>query len=264
MNKENLGYYKVIKTGKLIEIYQSQIPFISCDDKNIDIEPGQIPLKLFPVEKIKRVRDLEYRIRSAYRARNKIRRLVQTNFTKKAKFITLTFKNNESLNINSPEETYLVLRSFLAKLKRVFGNFKFLYVLEFQKRGAVHYHMICDIPYVENSDLAELWGYGFVRINQIDRSDRVGIYISKYLTKDLYLDQNVKYKKFGYSRNLTKPTIFYGIYAQRLLHHFFENKIKPSYSGVYDSLYNGQIRFYEFNLYREGVTKNESLYNRDT
>ncbi|WP_452176556.1 rolling circle replication-associated protein, partial [Kordiimonas lipolytica] len=40
---------------------------------------------------------------------------------------------------------------------------KYSCVVEFQKRGAVHYHLLAyNLPFIENSKLAEIWGHGFV------------------------------------------------------------------------------------------------------
>lgn len=144
------------------------------------------------------------------RQRN-IRSLINTNFdVKHSKFVTLTFNNKNDIDIRNPLETNKKLSRFLDRLKRRFDDLKYLWVIEFQDtkgRGAVHYHMICNIPYVKSKELEELWGHGFVKINSIDKVDNIGVYVTSYMTQDMD-DERLHCKRaYGYSNNLIKPTI---------------------------------------------------------
>ena len=57
---------------------------------------------------------------------------------------------------------------------------KYLAVIEFQERGAVHYHVLSDIPYIPQKELQDIWGHGFVYINAVKHVDNIGAYIVKY------------------------------------------------------------------------------------
>lgn len=74
---------------------------------------------------------------------------------------------------------------FVKRLKRYVGfSPQYVAVPEFQKRGAVHYHLLLNCPYIPADELARLWGQGFVKVNAIDNVDNLGAYVTKYMTKD--------------------------------------------------------------------------------
>ena len=75
------------------------------------------------------------------RARNNIIRLANSN-PDLTTFITLTYKENmQDLSKSKKHLNY-----FFKKLTKDYKNFKYLYVLEYQERGAIHYHMLCNLP----------------------------------------------------------------------------------------------------------------------
>lgn len=253
---QNLNY-KLVKTGKILEFYIAQKNFTKTDDEkllsnvhkyiihaNSDIEPKQLPKEYETTD-----RSEEYRHRSAYRAQNNIRRLVQTNFSSQSRFITLTFNNYQDFDIFDPKVTYQVLKLFLRRLEYKYPGFKYLVVHEFQKRGAVHYHMICDIPYIPAKMLENLWGHGFVKVNKISNPAKVGVYISKYLTKDAYLNKFDRVRKYSYSGNLKTPTTIYGTKAKLLLQKLIS--YTPQFSCQYPTEWHGIITYHEYNFYSQ-------------
>jgi hypothetical protein len=78
------------------------------------------------------------------------------------------------------------LRAWL--LKR-YGRFEFLCVLEVQKSGRPHLHvLISGIPYVPQSDLYEIWqkyGGGYVWIKSINSNVNALWYVLKYVNKTI-------------------------------------------------------------------------------
>ena len=135
------------------------------------------------------------------RRRDKIRRLACTNFNNKYdKFLTLTFAENKT-NI---EECNLLFKNFIKRLKYKYNLLclKYLAVIEFQERGAVHYHVLLNIPYIPHKELQELWGNGFVFVNAISHVDNLGAYILKYMTKDNNDTRLMGKKVYLTSRNL--------------------------------------------------------------
>ena len=113
---------------------------------------------------------MENRRGNMQKARNRLRRLITANFDEHSKFITLTFKENLT-DVKKANYEYM---KFIQRLRYRYGDFKYIAVIEFQKRGAVHYHMISNLPYIDNSKLCEIWGQGFVKINDIRHVDNVG------------------------------------------------------------------------------------------
>lgn len=111
------------------------------------------------------------------RKRGEIRRLL-----KKYKFqrlLTLTFKDN----ITDVSLADRLFDRFIARVKRRYPEFSYVGVREFQKRGAVHYHLLIGM-YIPQRELAELWGHGFVSVNFLKLKSAIN-YVSKYLAKSV-------------------------------------------------------------------------------
>ena len=153
------------------------------------------------------------------RARNKIIRLISCNEDMQT-FITLTYRDNMQDLSTSKEHLHLTLM----KLSKTFNDFKYLYVLEFQDRGAIHYHMLCNIElYFETAKHNQLkpkcqkdfenyfreafWQHGFCDVRNLksEGNTNIALYVSCYLVEDLMRLDLKGAKCYGYSRNLKKP-----------------------------------------------------------
>lgn len=189
------GLKKYIITGRIVEIYEYN-SYISGKGGYTGIKKGE--------------GNIENKLRNYsntnQRRRDNIRRLACCNFNNKYdKFLTLTFADNKT-NI---QECNIKFKAFIRKLKIKYNKkLKYLAVIEFQKRGAVHYHCLLNIPYITQNVLQELWGNGFVYINAINHVDNIGAYILKYITKDNNDLRLMGQKAYLTSRNLIKPCEF--------------------------------------------------------
>lgn len=116
------------------------------------------------------------------RARKDLRRIINCNIQKYSKFLTLTFKDNvQDLDYANNE-----FKNFIKRLNYHYGiKIKYTAVIEFQKRGAIHYHCILYnlVQKINVQELQEIWKHGFIKINSIDNVDNVGAYVCKYMTK---------------------------------------------------------------------------------
>jgi hypothetical protein len=76
-----------------------------------------------------------------------------------------------------------------ALLPKRYGRFEFLCVLEVQKSGRPHLHvLISGIPYIAHSDLSEIWqkyGGGYVWIKSIHSNVNALWYVLKYVNKTI-------------------------------------------------------------------------------
>lgn len=141
-----------------------------------------------------------------HRARQEIRRTVAANCGGwrdargrpfRPKFLTLTFAENiKDLSVANNEFKLFILRLgnkvYDRKNRRCL---KYLVIPEFQKRGAVHYHVIFfNLPYIPWETIRACWSHGDITINAIDEVDNIGAYVSKYLSKDL-CDERLKGRK---------------------------------------------------------------------
>lgn len=162
-----------------------------------------------------------------------------------AKFITLTFaENQQDIAVANHR-----LDLFLKKMRRQYGRFRYLWVMEFQRRGAIHYHMLADISeYIPWQWLQEAWKDGDARIEAIDHVDNVGAYVAKYMARldDRRLDGK---KAFGHSRGMKKPEIITGREAEKIA-RYLEERQTPVHAATYTGEYVGEVQQLSYNLKR--------------
>lgn len=169
--------------------------------------------------------DSSIRVDSLTRSRNLIIDYASNNCDDWVSFITLTFKENIK-DLDYANKEFNKWRTAMSRAcKRDGFDFKYLGVPEFQKRGAVHYHLLtnlqCGSKYLEfqkgiddGTKMYDVkyWKHGFSSgfdvIKDTDDKFNVALYILKYLYKDL--DERL----FGHTRvlksnNLEKPNEYY-------------------------------------------------------
>jgi len=103
-------------------------------------------------------------------------------------FITLTYLSEE---INC-ETSKSHLRAFIKRLQRLFprSNMSFVWRMEFQERGAIHYHILAfGLPFTPKEVIQRMWGEiiseicPFTRIEMIYSAKKIMNYVSKYVAK---------------------------------------------------------------------------------
>jgi len=198
------------------------------------------------------------------RARNTLRRLINANtgkWNEREKFFTLTFKEN----VTDHEKANAEFRSFIKRLNyKIFkkhSGLKYVCVVERQERGALHYHIVLfNMPFVHVNELSEIWGHGFVRINEIKDVDNLGVYVVKYIEKTMYEMQEkksakVKDKKLYFaSRGLCKPVeISDGTEKgkEEILNIAAKTKGHEVFRKTYESEYYETFEVIQYNLARE-------------
>lgn len=200
----------------------------------------------------------ERRLQTVRDARNKSRRLALMNFSADDKFITLTYK----LNMKDLDRADDDFKKFIKRLKYKFKikNMKYLAVRERQKRGAIHFHMLCDwdielhseehIRELERFIGQEVWKHGFVDIKPIGHVDNVGAYLIKYMTKNLSLELYKNKKLYLCSRGLDRPLEYKENEAEAIIDYYNLDNKKEVFTNSYESEYLGKITYKEFNLNR--------------
>lgn len=161
-----MGLKKYVITGDIIEVYEYSKYIKGKGGANRTKESSQDEEK-----------SLQNYANTNQRRRDMVRRLACCNFNSNFdKFFTLTFKDNLT---DVKEANYLFMK-FIQRLKYKFSkDIKYLAVVEFQERGAVHYHVLSNIPYIPQRELQDLWGLGFVFINAITHVDNIRCLYSK-------------------------------------------------------------------------------------
>lgn len=195
--------------------------------------------------------------RNVIRSKLECQRLAKSNMIEWKTFITLTFAENVT-NIKLANKEF---RYFVDKIRRVKKNFKYLCVPEFQKRGAVHYHLLTNINinddkliYIQedNSKFKHIkfWNKGFSSIELLNGDPKKVVgYISKYMTKDIDNRLFSKHRYF-YSQNLIKPKSHFIDLDNEKEFNFYKEKIQDKellYQNEYINTYdNEKVIFLEF------------------
>ncbi|MBC8389847.1 MAG: protein Rep, partial [Actinobacteria bacterium] len=149
-------------------------------------------------------------------------------------------------------------KKFIKRLKYKYGDFKYLAVVEFQKRGAIHYHMLSDFSYIEQADLEKIWSNGFVWIRDLITAnkgkpvDNVGAYIVKYMNKNIIDKRLMGKKAYFTSKNLKRPEIIYEdmslIDCFKKYNFDMDNLV---FNNSFPSKENGMVLYFEFNKKRD-------------
>lgn len=181
------------------------------------------------------------------RAKKDLTRLINTNYKRgSSRFVTLTFKENmQDLKLANYEFNKFVKR-FNYYLMSIYGDdFKLQYstVVEFQKRGAVHYHSIFyNLP--KKLDLGkcrDIWSRGSFNVKRIDRVANVGAYMCKYMSKNAD-DERLKGNKMYFnSRGLDKPIEIQEPEIVSALVGSLQNQA-PVFENEYDISFNDVIQ----------------------
>lgn len=251
---------KIVVSGNVIEVYSYQEPvffgfekYVSGGIKQVNekiivdyksIEADTISLAEVEILDFNKnaakyeddvgLRDVN-RQKSFNRARKELRRLINCNLEPCSKFLTLTFAENiQDLDkANNEFKKFIKRFNYYYKIK-----LKYSVVIEFQKRGAIHYHAILYnlVQKIKPKDVERLWKNGFVKINKIDNVDNVGAYICKYMTKTN--DDRLRSRKMYFcSKGLEKPKIIREPDLIKILANFLSNKT-PKYEDVFSNDYN--------------------------
>ena len=181
---------RVVRSGNVVEIYNYE--------KKVYYNYEQVEKQFNKKEKTDEWKGKSED--SLTRSRREIRRLIWCNFGRHSKFLTLTYAEN----MQDLETFYYDWKMFVKSMSRKDYNLKYLYVLEYQERGAIHAHIIIfNQEYIPVEIIEESWKHGFVKINSIKEIKNLGAYVCKYLTKETLSEYNSK--SYHCSRGLNRP-----------------------------------------------------------
>jgi len=200
------------------------------------------------------LKQIEYK--NILRSRFELQRLVKANEQIFKTFITLTFADNIS-NIKEANKKFDIWRT---KVKSIYRDFAYVCVPEFQKRGAIHYHLLTNLD-IKQSPLiiipqkdkksqydVKYWSYGFTSVFNMKDINVVG-YISKYMTKDI--DNRLwGHRRYLYSQNLKKPiTIEINLNNLNEFRQYIDlinNDFDISYQNKYIDFLNNDVIYIEY------------------
>ena len=267
---------KIIKCGDYIQAYY-------FSDKrsvlNKDLKKDKLPklniqdIDLDNIYKESRVdTPKQIMLANAIRSNLSCQRIAKTNRHVWESFITLTFAEN----ITDIAKANSMFNAWRTNVKKIKPDFKYLAVPEFQKRGAVHYHILSNLGVqdkeiileqqikkgkaVKYEDLYDVkyWTKGYARVDFIKNDyKKIYSYICKYMTKDI--DNKLFGKKrYFYSQSLDKPFETYLNLSNEKDFDYFMSMFKDTnieFKSKYQDIYTGQeIEFIEslsssYNIY---------------
>lgn len=220
-------------------------------DEKKDV-PDIQPLRVLTDEEIQEKRK---RWDNVNRTKKLVADLIHENCEDWKSFITLTFKDN----ITDLHAANKMFNQYISQVRRVMPDFKYVCCPEFQKRGAVHYHLLTNICcgsvllpdrepiktksiknryyWIKNYDI-KFWDRdkrGFSSAFPIEIMDdykAITSYVTKYLIKD-FDSRLYGHNKILHSLNLNMPVC---------------NRISTE-SNLYSSLIAGILSKYDFDYY---------------
>jgi hypothetical protein len=243
--------FKVVVSGKQVELYKYKKnvwrEYKNDKEEILKKEPKQ--LDLFEQEKLKKQR-IQFSIN---RTKTEIRRLVNSN-PQLNKFMTLTFAKSTT----DLKEANYIFNQFIKRVAYRYPDFQYLAVPEYQKDedywgrkkeqgGSVHYHLLCNLHYIEIDALEWLWGQGLVNIREIGKVNNLGAYMSKYLGKELFSGRMFGKKKFFRSQTLKNPIELIGWIAQKFVDKFLA-LLTPVFEKVFKSEWVGEVEYFAYTL----------------
>ena len=146
---------------------------------------------------------IDNRRKTLRRNRTKVRRLVECN-PELNRFLTLTFEDN----VDNLDYAFDEFRKFIQRLRyNEAENLKYIATIEFQKRGAIHFHLLVD-RFIDYRKYQKIWGHGYIWIERPSSVAKAINYITKYITKLDACDKRLWGRKSIFtSRNLVRPIV---------------------------------------------------------
>lgn len=259
----------IVTTNK--QTYNTKI--INCNDyiqvyfmpdtkarKDKDIEPIKNNISKINTDNLRKT-DLKtipkIETKNIIRSKLSCQRLAKANIKNWCTFITLTIAENlKDIKIANKK-----LRNFIDQVKRIYKDFMYICVPEYQDRGAVHYHLLTNIDVKDTRFIflqednpifkhVKYWKEGFTKVDSVkNKPQKIIGYISKYMTGGID-NRLFNCHRYFYSRNLNKPTVSYlDLNDLQHLEYFnsLVNEKKVIYENNYLNSYNNEtIIFQEY------------------
>ena len=242
--------YKIIKCGDYLQLYYYKNPRERQNVEKLDTDYLHKTSRSTSTE-IKSIED-----RNIIRTKLNCQRLAKSNAKEWSSFITLTYANNMQDVAQSKKD----LEYFVTNIKKVKKDFKYIAIPEFQKRGAIHFHLLTNLSLQDNDIITKqknnnkyydvkYWNKGFTSYEDMtgDVKKIVG-YISKYMTKENADERLFNFKRYTASRNLIKPVTEFISMKDKKHREWLINYLKDTeciYNNSYVDQFNNKVEFME-------------------
>jgi len=200
-----MPYLKVVVSGEVLEVYEYE-----------RTSEGPVSGPKQNRKRVTRRSDREIRFRRAdnlFRLKRAFTRLVRSNCRPDAIPALVTLTMFEVVGIDVAYSAFNVFTKHLRSATK--ANFQYIAVPEFQKRGAVHFHLLIwglDDKLIKyeriNRTIQNIWQLGFVDCVPTDGSAKLAGYLAKYMSKSM-LDQRIcGQRAYTTSRGVMRPMLY--------------------------------------------------------
>lgn len=253
---------KLIVSGQIVEFYKYDLPV----RKNNELSAFSEKWKEEFGDSFSCKTAEEKAMSSFYRSKKNARRIIFSNAWKWFKengkphppfFLTLTFEDN----IQDLKLANRIFSKFLQRFNYKLTNIKKAYlqyigVVEFQQRGAIHYHVIIfNLPYIRKTvykTIRELWGKGRIDLKMVKRTKTLVSYLSKYMIKESESGKLSGKKRYFTSRKIKRPIILTEPYHVLTIIGSLHDRL--IYEKIFKTGFIGDVEYKEFLL-----KQNESI-----
>lgn len=154
--------------------------------------------------------------------KERFRDLIVMNFTNSgAKYITLTYEKAEV----TVDEASKDFENWIKRMRERYGDFKYLAVRSFQRRGTIHFHVLATLPTIpkeelKNGNFQKIWGLGSVDVRRVYllpflyKKSRLQKYLIKNLAEFKADERSYGKRLFLESKNLEKPAVSKGDFEE--------------------------------------------------
>lgn len=172
--------------GNTLEVRYSRfpggVPIQKIDkDHGVDLRTGEVVEYKHTVNRAESTANVAKSLRD-------LRDIINANLEdpERALWVTLTYREN----MTDPARLYEDFRRFWQRFKYYLNKqnhppAEYIAAAEPQKRGAWHLHLLLlfqeKIPFIPNSDMAEIWSWGFSKTKSLKGVANPGLYLTAYL-----------------------------------------------------------------------------------
>lgn len=246
---------KIVNCNGYIQVYYYTNKKVRNNIKNLDIDNLKNNLTS-PGKNTTNDKSISSEIeeRNIIRTRLNCQRLAKANSKDWKSFITLTYAENMQDVLKAKTD----LNFFVKNIKKVYKDFKYIAIPEFQKRGSIHFHLLTNLSsesiliykQIDNKKYYHIkyWNKGFTKVDFLKNDIKKIIgYISKYMTKDCD-NRLFNIKRYTSSQNLIKPIEEY--IDTTSINNNYINKILKNKELIYSNTYldneNNEVCFLEY------------------
>jgi hypothetical protein len=209
---------KIVKSGTRIEIAQTN----KQNSKRWITKPrSQSVIYSDNLQKLTSPDTSPRRADNLHRAKQKVIRLAHANHTNKMVFVTLTYKANQQDRTTALQNWQYMIKQIERDTKQ---NIPWLRVIEYQERGAIHFHALVNMPFIPHKKfLSRYWRHGGVWLSHVQTPDKASNYCAKYITK---APGDLKHiRLYSASHNLNQPQHIYDVkFVTTILNYALKNK----------------------------------------